>query len=418
LFKQIQEFDSKRLIPLGYKRNFAYKFLTNYFKLVFPNNKNKLLMDLAVIRLIEPTSKARSIELLDEYFGIVYKKTSLHRHILKISKDEVVRSLVEFARHTLNFYFSLVFYDVTTLYFESNKQDEVLKKPGFSKDGKHTQPQIMIGLVVDQNGFPIYFEIFKGNSFEGHTMLPIILDFKNKFNIKNLTVIADSAMLSENNLKDLESAGLSYIVGNRTITTYKDELNPMIEEMKKTNNSIRKISDQNRFVIYHFSKKRENKDDYEISMGTLKAIRALHNKNYSRSRMKYIKTLPSKASINVDLVEKHRLLAGIKSYKTNLDISPRLVVSRYSDLWHVEQTFRISKHDLKARPIFHRKEEAIRSHILIVFVAAAIAKCIEINTKQSINKVVTNIMKAIDIKFLDVLTEKEITYQFKPDISK
>lgn len=388
------------IVPLGYSRSTAYQYFAAAFEAVFPQVKEQVIKDLVIIRIIKPTSKLESIRLLYEYFGIKYANTSVHRALLKLDKQEFVNQLVDYAKSHLSFDFSLLFYDVTTLYFEAAR-DEELKVPGFSKDGKHTQPQILIGLVVDQHGFPVFYQIFAGNTFEGHTMLPVILEFKNSFKIKQLTLVADSAMLSEDNLKTLEAHGLTYIVGNKTIGTYgtyKDSLEEKIKKLKLKDNSCCAVAQNQRQIIYHYSKKRESKDLYEIKKAVNKAQYLVDHPS-KRSKAKYLKTQAETLKVNQDLINKHTFLAGIKSYKTNSNLPPSLVVARYSDLWKIEKSFRMTKHDLKARPVFHRKEEAVKAHILIVFTANAVSRHIELATNKPIRQVIKNLMRIIDVKF-------------------
>lgn len=412
LFDANYSIDSSDFLPIGYSRKKAYEYFSHAFDTVFPKLTKSILKDLAIIRIINPTSKLESIELLAEYFGIKYSYASVYRELVKLKKEDLTDQLINYAQTNLAFNFSLLFYDVTTLYFESQR-DETLKIPGFSKDGKHSNPQIMIGLVVDINGFPIFYEIFKGNSFEGHTMLPVILNFQKRFNVQNLTVVADSAMLSEDNLLALEVANLNYIVGNRTMSTYKVSLEHTIKELKLKDGATIRIKDDNRFIIYNFSKKREQKDLYEIQKATKKA-EYLSSYPSKRSRSKYLRITNEKSEVNFNLIEKHKFLAGIKSYKTNIKIPARLVVERYSDLWKIEKSFRMTKHDLKARPIFHRKEDPIKAHIQVVFAANAVARHIELNTDKSIRHIVKELMREIQFEFKLKNSDTIFNISFKP----
>lgn len=400
---QLQIFENStqlsNIVHTEYTRESMYLFFEGYYNKVFKDIKNDVIKDLTILRIIKPTSKLESIELLKEYFGISYSYTTLRRKLCDIDKDIITTSLFKYAEVNLGFDFSLVFYDVTTLYFES-KPDEDFKKPGFSKDGKHSNPQIMVGLMVDQYGFPLYFESFKGNSFEGHTLIPVIQGFKKKFGIKKLTVVADSAMLSEANLSALEALDLKYIVGNRIHSTYKDIMKDKVLNIKKTDGSTFVSKEGHRQIIYHFSKKRERKDKYEIEKAFRKALE-LQAKQTKPSKHKFLMYEKQSFQVDMDQVDKYRLLAGVKSYKTNLDVQPELIVDRYSDLWNIENSFRMSKHDLKARPIFHRKEEAIKSHLIIVFMACAVSKVIEKATDKSINRVLKEQMQIIDVIFTD-----------------
>lgn len=389
--------DQKDLIPLGYSRKTAYQFFSRAFDCVFPEVGDQIIKNLVIIRIIHPASKLESVKLLHEYFGVKYANTSVYRAFLKADKQLFVNQLVSYAKQQLSFDFTLLFYDVTTLYFES-VADEELKVPGFSKDGKHSQPQILIGLVVDQHGFPIFYQIFKGNTFEGHTMLPIILEFKNSFTIKQLTIVADSAMLSEDNLSTLEEHNLTYIVGNKTIGTYRDRLASKIKKLKQKDNSTCAIVRGKRRIIYHYSQKREKKNLYDIDKAATKAQYLTKHPSKS-AKAKYLKVQAQTLKVNQELIDKHKFLAGIKSYKTNSNLPPSLVVERYGDLWKIEKSFRMTKHDLKARPIFHRKEEAIQAHILIVFAANAVSRHVELQTNKPIRQVVKELMRIIDVKF-------------------
>ena len=391
------EVDQNKIIPLGYCRETAYRYFVQAFESVFPEIKCPILKDLVIIRIIQPTSKFESVQLLQEYFGIKYSNTSVYRAFLKADKQMFIKQLVAYAKEHLSFDFRLLFYDVTTLYFESGV-DEDLKLPGFSKDGKHSQPQIMIGLVVDQYGFPIFYQIFKGNTFEGHTMLPIVLEFKDQFQVKQLTIVADSAMLSEDNLSTLEEHQLTYIVGNRTIGTYRDSLAVKITQLKLQDDSVCAITQGKRVIVYHYSRKREKKNLYEIEKAVTKAKYLLKHPA-KQAKAKYLNLKSKTVEVNQELIDKHKFLAGIKSYKTNTHLPASLVVERYGDLWKIEKSFRMTKHDLKARPIFHRKEEAIKAHMLIVFAANAVARHVELQTGKPIRQMVKELMRVIDVKF-------------------
>jgi len=260
-----------KLKPLGYGRIYAYRVLSQYFTRIFGFDiQSPYLKDLAIMRLIKPTSKLESIEFLKEYFGINYSKSDLHRKIPSLLQfeDQIFESAIRYAKGYLNFKFQFVFYDVTTLYFETHLTDEQkemvnengenleLRQYGFSKDKRNDLPQILIGLVVDPNGFPIYYQIFEGNKFEGHTILPVIQDFKDKFKIQELTIVADSGMLSQNNLIELEQANLFYIVGGRVKNESIAILEGLEQELNCLDNQTVTRSQGDRKTIYQFSKKK------------------------------------------------------------------------------------------------------------------------------------------------------------------
>ena len=165
--------------------------------------KKKLLLDLVIMRILEPASKLHSIELLNEYFGLQHRRQSYYKYAPKWLdlKSKVEEIVVQFAKQKYAFSYDLLFYDVTTLYFETFHEDE-LRQNGFSKDNKSQQPQILIGLMVSEDGFPVGYEVFPGSTFEGHTILPVVKEFIKKHAVKEFTVVADAAMISAENVRD------------------------------------------------------------------------------------------------------------------------------------------------------------------------------------------------------------------------
>jgi len=189
---------------LGFYYNFVYEIFSQIFiRFKFHTLRCSLLTDLVLIRIIEPTSKLRSLELLKDFFGVKHLRKHFYQALPQIValKDKVETRVLAIAKQEFNFDFSLIFYDVTTLYFESFTEDEFRRK-GFSKDHKINQPQILIALIVNTDGFPIAYEIFKGNTFEGHTIIPAIMAFKRRHKIKQFIVVADAAMLSLDNFTE------------------------------------------------------------------------------------------------------------------------------------------------------------------------------------------------------------------------
>src|SRR5690606_1164665 len=176
----------------------------------------ELYRDLALMRIIEPTSKLRTIELLQQYFNVRYAQRTVYRALPKLLEMQGVieEASTQTARQELDEAFNLVLYDVTTLYFESFK-DYDLQRPGFSKDNKPQQPQIVVGLITTRSGFPLMHEVFEGNTFEGHTMLEIVGKFQKRVGQAKPVIVADAAMLSKDNMLKLGAQGYRYIVGAR-----------------------------------------------------------------------------------------------------------------------------------------------------------------------------------------------------------
>ncbi len=396
---------------LGVRYSFIYEILTkllNHFE--FTTIGSSLLHDLIIMRIIEPASKLKSLELLEEYFGIIQRRQTFYETLPKILKlkDAVETLTVNFAQTKLAFDFSLVFYDVTTLYFESFSADE-LRKNGFSKDSKSQQPQIVIGLMVTDQGFPVAYEVFPGNKFEGHTLIPVVKDFKDKHKIPTLTVVADAGMISMENVKALKENGLQYIVGARLGNITLKALRGISSELGSQNNATMRTTTVYGDLICSFSKKRYAKDKREMEK-QIKKAKELLEKPKEAKRTKFLKNIDkTKYEINEALIEKTQLLLGIKGYYTNLtSVDNQTIISHYHNLWHVEQAFRVAKNDLESRPIFHFKEDAIRVHMLICFMALAISKYMEIKTDKSLEQIIRSLKKVTDARLLNTLTNEEL----------
>lgn len=370
-----------------------------------------LLNDLVIMRIFEPTSKLRSIELMESYFGIKHRRQRYYESALKWLnlKETIEKRTLIFASKQYAFDFSLLFYDVTTLYFETFTEDE-LRKNGFSKDNKSQQPQIVVALMVTPDGFPIGYEVFSGNTFEGHTLIPTIKSFIKKHKVEHFTVVADAAMISTENVNALRAEKVSYIVGARLGNVTADLLATIDQKLPRTDGSITRLKTDNGYLICSFSKKRFNKDKYEMQKQIDRA-KLLLGQPSKVKRIKYLKSGDNKIFLNEKLIEKTTKLLGIKGYYTDIEesvIDNATIIGRYHDLYKIEQAFRISKSDLQTRPIFHFKEEPIQLHILICFMALAISKHIEITTKESIRAFLTECKKVTDARLLNKITKKEL----------
>jgi transposase len=313
------------------------------------------------------------------------------------------------AKEEFGFDFSLVFYDVTTLYYESFEADD-LRKPGFSKDNKSQQPQIVLGLVVNADGFPVSYEIFEGNKFEGHTLIPVIKAFKKKHEISTLTVVADAAMISQNNVKALEENNLNYIVGARMGNISPKLISEISNKISGKDKATMRIKTDLGNLVCDFSQKRYAKDKREMEKQVKKAENLINDPAKAK-RAKFVKSGVTAYELNKELLEKAKMLLGIKGYYTNLgsDTNDLTIIAHYHSLWHVEQAFRVAKNDLSTRPIFHFKKEAVQTHILICFMALAISKYMEIKTKMSVKRITTSLKRVTDAILVDKVTSKRTT---------
>lgn len=376
-----------------------------------------LLKDLVITRIFEPASKLRSLELMERYFGIKHSRKTYYKIAPQcISLKETVESkVVNFAKEHYSFNFDIVFYDVTTLYFETFEEDE-LRKNGFSKDNKSQQPQILVALMVSKEGFPVAYEIFAGNTFEGHTIIPVIKSFIKRNGVKEFTVVADAAMISSENIAQLTQQDINYIVGARMGNLSADLLEWVDKQIDRRDGRSIRIKTELGYLICSYSAVRYRKDLYEMNKQIEKAKQVIEVPSKSR-KQKFTKTNKQQLELNEELIEKTKKLLGIKGYYTNMEeqvADNKTIIERYHELHRIEQAFRVSKSDLETRPIFHFKEQPIKLHILICFMALAISKHIEIKAGISTRKFLDESKKIVDGKILNHITNKTLTIKAEP----
>jgi len=368
-----------------------------------------VICDFALMRIIEPASKLRTLELIERFFAVRYNKRVYGAlRALYSQKDAIEAVALACAQSTLKEGLFFVLYDVTTLYFETFKADE-LRNPGFSKDDKSKQPQVVIGLLATKSGFPLAHEVFPGKTFEGKTMLPILEAFARTHRVEMPIVVADAAMLSKDNIEELEERKMRYIVGSRLA-------NASVSFIRKVNGAlcqqdgkvVRLPTTRHGDMICSFSIKRFRKDKREMEKQIERAERFIE-KNETGRRAKFVKKVEADAVLNKDLIAKTELLLGIKGYCTNIPertVSNDEVIAHYHALWNVEHVFRMSKHDLQARPMFHRKEDAIRAHVLLCFIALMMGRYLEISTGMSLRKA-RDLLWSIEEAHLDDAVTRE-----------
>ena len=280
-----------------------------------------LLNDLVAMRIFEPASKLRSLELIEQFFGICHSRKTYYKiapdciNLKKIVEEKVVN----FASVHYAFNFDILFYDVTTLYFETFEQDE-LRMNGFSKDNKSQQPQILIALMVSKEGFPVAYEIFSGNTFEGHTIIPVIKDFITRNGVKNFTVVADAAMISSENVQQLSQQNINYIVGARLGNIPTALLETIDKNMSREDGKSIRIKTDNGYLVCSYSAVRYRKDKNEMEKQVEKAKQVITKPSKSK-KLKFTRTKGQEIELNEALIEKTQKMLGIKGYYTNLESS-------------------------------------------------------------------------------------------------
>ena len=365
---------------------------------------DSVFRQLVLHRLVYPVSKLKTTEYLYRYHGVDWDENKIYRYLDKLhhSQKETVQQISY--QHTVELLKGepqVVFYDVTTVYFEAEQEDD-LRRTGFSKEGKHKNPQIVLGLLVSKNGYPLAYDIFEGSKFEGHTLLPVIDAFKAKYRLEKLVIVADAGLLSNVNIALLVNNKYEFILGARI----KNESHVLQQQIlsKKFKNGDTKtfIKTDNTRLIVSYSEKRAARDaanrerglkrlEKQLGKGKL-TKKYINNKGYN----KYLK-LEGNLFISIDY-KKYKEDArwdGLKGYITNSTLTNDEVLENYNQLWQIEKAFRVSKTDLKVRPVYHRLPKRIQAHICIVFAAYKVYK--ELERQLQILQSPISVNKTIDI---------------------
>ena len=371
--------------------------------------------DLVLARIIEPVSKLDSLRVLEEAGVAPASYPTVNRRLRVYAKDSWRQRIsAACAAHAGLGPASLVLYDVSTLYFETDEGDG-FREPGFSKE-RRLEPQITIGLLTSQDGFPLMVSAFEGNKAETKTMLPVIESFMAAHQIPDVTVVADAGMVSEANQKAIEAAGLSFILGMKIPRV------PYAVAQWRRENPGEQIADGHVFtqpwpagpdggrrdqVIYcQYKADRARRTLRGIDEQVRKAEQAVAGKMPVK-RNRFIQLSGGTRTVNRELEAKARALAGLKGYVTNLRACPdgtpvtaEFVIGAYHQLFQIEKSFRMAKSDLQARPIYHRKRDSIEAHLTIVLAALAVSRWIENQTGWSIRKFVktTRRYRTIQVK--------------------
>jgi hypothetical protein len=447
---------TQNFIPIGDELIFGKLFnnigCNDLFKDLYTKNirnkedKNFLFKSLVISRLLYPGSKLELINYLSYFKNIDITTDRIYRFLDALYQDEIKSKIetcvFEHSKSIMNNEIILTFYDVTTLYFESESEDD-LRRIGFSKEGKIARPQIQLGLFTTLEGYPLSFEVYEGNKYEGHTLIDILKKFQDKFQLKDKPiVVADRGMLNNANIAYLEENNYKYILAAKTKSISNDlkqeisnltfiydgtihtlKFNKDISYKEKIDDiTIVKSINVNQRLVLSYSSKRAKKDKYNRT----KALQRLEqkiktSKNITKKDLKlsyYAKYLDindntSDITFNINnqkIIEDEKL-DGIKGFITNdFNLTANEIIEHYNNQYDVERAFRISKTDLKIRPIYHRLETRIKAHILISFVSYAIYK--EFERKLKLN----NVKFDFSQKFLRKIIEHIIAVKIDDEI--
>lgn len=337
-------------------------------------------------RLSYPASKAATVEYLKNHFDEDISLSKIYRYLDKLSdsQHQVVQDIsVEHTRKILGGNIGVLFYDVTTLYFEADYEDD-LRKTGFSKEGRHKSPQIILGLLVSIDGYPLAYCIHEGNKYEGHTMLPVVTEFVRKYKLDNFIVVADSGLMNNDNIADLEANGYKYIIGARIKNESRIIKDWILGQPKSDCQMVEYDKGNGQRLLVGYTEKRARKDSYNREKGIRRLEKAYNRGTLTKDNInkrgynKFLKMEGDlKVSINYDKLEADAKWDGLKGYLTNTDIHVEEVYAAYHNLWHVEKAFRIAKSKIEIRPMFHFTRKRIEAHVCICFVALKVYKELE-----------------------------------------
>lgn len=410
------------------------------------------IFNVVLMRLMQPASKLKSHQLQNKYLGLA--QVDLH-HIyrcldfLSNHKNEIERNLFLKNRNIFNMAIDIVFYDVTTLYFESVKPNE-LKEFGYSKDAKFGEVQVVVGLLIDKEGRPVGYDVFPGNTFEGHTLIEALEKLKGRFQIDKIIIVADRGINAKINLKSIKDAGYDYIVGSRLRTLSKkvqeQVLNLQSYETKKAEESValyktKKIAYENVLriktegskhhqmirlpekLVCSWSAKRAKKDRKDRMRLIEKAHKMLENSgtiDNKRGAKRYIKNeTDKKYSLDVQKIQEDEIWDGIYGIQSSkLELSEEEVTGAYKTLWRIEEAFRVLKSNLETRPVFHWTAKRIKGHLMSCFIAFLLERTLEIKLRQAkIPYSTKKIREAIAEMKLTVIELNKETYYLRSPIN-
>jgi transposase len=346
------------------------------------------------MRIAQPVSKLRTSNLSSNYDienmtpNKIYKLMdnldddaieSIKKHVWTNSKKLLGTDAIK-----------IMFYDLTTIYFEANSRSE-LKEFGYSKDGKSQHVQISLALIVSQSGMPIGYEIFKGSSFEGATLIPTLNKLKAQYKIEDVTVVADSAMLSEANIKALIEHEFKFIVSARVKNMSAKLANQMIAEddyiISGDDLKYKTIKLKDRDIVFCRSENRQRKDEYDRQKSLDKILKMVGKpvKSGLRGVLKktFVKINKQESVLEIDeaKLEEHKRFDGYFGFISNTNLEASEIINQYRGLWQVEQSFRITKHNLKIRPVYHYVDRRIKAHFALCYLTLAVIRTLEYRLK-------------------------------------
>jgi len=426
------------------------------FKTVLPNPSKhkaaaKALKEIVLARVANPDSKRGSVNSLASKFGVNLNLQTVYR-MMDLIDDKQIKKLNKLVlnktKSLLDNKIDVIYFDATTLYFESFNEDidnpddanEAIRKNGFSKDGKFNQPQVVLALLVTKGGLPIGYKAFSGDTFDGHTLIPSLKEIEDEFKIDKIVYVADAGMFNRVNLEEFktkENKNLSYIVGAKIKNMPKS-----IKEKILSNDGFKDINDDIKVktidyngdkLLITYSKSRAKKDKFEREKAIAKLKKRLENSKSVKSQLsnsgykKYLQLQSNSANDSCDIsialneakIKEDEAWDGLKGILTNNSyLSDEELIHQYANLWQVEESFRITKHDLKIRPIYHWKPSRVKAHLAISFMAYTLVRYLEHRIRLQYKKIspqkIREILLSVQTSILyDTATDKKFTLPSK-----
>ena len=410
---------------------------------------SKALKEMVLARVANPDSKSGSVDMLSSKFGVNLNLKTVYR-MMDMIDDKQIKKLNKLVltqtKSLLDDKIDVIYFDATTLYFESftedmdnpEDKDEAIRKNGYSKDGKFNQPQVVLALLVSKQGLPVGYKAFSGDTFDGHTIIPSLKEIEDEFKVDKIVYVADAGMFNKTNLEEFDkNKNMTYIVGAKIKTMAK----VFKEQILKTDDfteinddtKVKTLDYKGKKLLVSYSKKRAKKDKHDREKAIAKLKKRLDDSKSVKSQLSnngYKKYLQLESSdknnscdlsitLNEDKILEDEAWDGLKGIVTNNEaLSNEELIHQYSNLWQVEESFRITKHDLKIRPIYHWKPSRVKAHLAISFMAYTLVRYLEYRVRLQYKKLspekIRQILLSVQTSILyDTATDKKFAMPSK-----
>ncbi len=343
----------------------------------------KTIKHLVMARIANPASKRKSVIDLERDFGIKLDLSAVYRtldYVDEQSQELIQKKAWNAATGLFAEKIDVVFYDCTTLYFESFTEDE-LRQKGLSKEHRFTESQVLLAMMVTRQGLPLGYRLYNGATWEGHTLKDAIAHLESMAQVERVVFVADSGLLSKDNLALLEESKKQYIVAAR-LKSQPESIKLQILDKESYQPSDQMLFKDialsgTRRLLVNYTAKRARKDAHDRQKALVKMQKKINkSKNpesfiSNTSYRKYLK-IENHQSVKIDeeKIKYAEQWDGLHGIITNIsDMPAQEAFEQYRGLWQVEESFRLTKHDLRVRPIYHWTPRRIQAHVAICFMA-------------------------------------------------